>query len=393
VAQLEGAPEQVLRLRRDTLSIDTDRGTASLVWRTNMVLAHPQQSGRVVVTLDDGAAPAWIARLDAARGELAGTMPLDSALALPAATLPFNAAPTPAILPPVVRAPAKLAGTTVLDPAATPSGPSLPFVNAPDSSTPAAALLPPVTAAPSALTGTMSIDHAVGQHGPVLPFARSTAAPAEAAVPALRWLLLSGDVDPGAPQHVNVRSEPMPGSPSPPPMLGPIAGPPRPDEPGGGPAAAPAHGAEIPEPPAPLRLEDYPVERCGRIAASCARPRGNRFAALDQHDLTEETWQTVERHWAEAIRAEGARGKATLLRAYDAAYVEQLEAERGKITAREHARLVVATERGKLDGAAIELDIPPGAFMQIRRTWITRCATDASLAAEARRALEAERDR
>jgi hypothetical protein len=57
VAEVDGSSQEV-RLRRDTLWIDTDRGTASLVWRGNVRLAHPAQAGRVMVTLRAGSAVA-----------------------------------------------------------------------------------------------------------------------------------------------------------------------------------------------------------------------------------------------------------------------------------------------------------------------------------------------
>ena len=48
-AELRGGAPHEVRLRCDTLWLDTDRGTASLVWRGNLRLALPGQAGRVVV--------------------------------------------------------------------------------------------------------------------------------------------------------------------------------------------------------------------------------------------------------------------------------------------------------------------------------------------------------
>ena len=45
-----GTAPQALPLRCDTLSIDTNRGVCNLVWRGQLVLAHPDEAGRVVIT-------------------------------------------------------------------------------------------------------------------------------------------------------------------------------------------------------------------------------------------------------------------------------------------------------------------------------------------------------
>jgi hypothetical protein len=57
-AQLEprGGPARPLQMRCDTLTIDTERGVCTLVWRGHVPIGHPDEQGRVVVTL--GKAPA-----------------------------------------------------------------------------------------------------------------------------------------------------------------------------------------------------------------------------------------------------------------------------------------------------------------------------------------------
>jgi hypothetical protein len=80
-----------------------------------------------------------------------------------------------------------------------------------------------------------------------------------------------------------------------------------------------------------------------------------------------------------------------LLRAYDAAYVAQLEKERGPITVEEYARLVVASERGGAAPLLEELRMPRGAFMRIERVWLDRVAEDDALAASVRKAILAAR--
>jgi hypothetical protein len=53
-----GLPPEELSLRCETLCIDTDRGTCTLVWRGSVPLAHLTEGGWVVVTTEGTAAPA-----------------------------------------------------------------------------------------------------------------------------------------------------------------------------------------------------------------------------------------------------------------------------------------------------------------------------------------------
>jgi hypothetical protein len=99
----------------------------------------------------------------------------------------------------------------------------------------------------------------------------------------------------------------------------------------------------------------------------------------------------VEKFWSESIRKETDRGKTALLKAYDAAYVGQLEKERGPITVEEYARLVVASERGATAQALEELSLPRGAFLRIERVWLERVSADDALAATVRKAILAAR--
>jgi hypothetical protein len=77
----------------------------------------------------------------------------------------------------------------------------------------------------------------------------------------------------------------------------------------------------------------------------------------------------------------------TLLKAYDAAYVAQLEKERGPITIDEYARLVIASERGQVAPTLTELKLPRGAVLRIERVWLDKVADDPELAANVRKAI------
>lgn len=194
-------------------------------------------------------------------------------------------------------------------------------------------------------------------------------------------------------------------------MLGPLATPDmvlRSQESAAAPAPAPAHAAE-PTPaqaaePAPaqaaalpfdgseLPLHTYPLERCAAIAASLACRPSERAAILEQHGLTPEGWADLDEHWAEEIRAETARGRGKLLWAYDAAYVAQLEAERGPIGVTEYAQIVVAAERGEEEATLAALRLPRAASLRIQRVWLRKIASDATVAERARKAVAAARE-
>jgi hypothetical protein len=90
----EATAEDLPAMRLDTIVIDTDRGTLSLVWRMQIALDRPDQPGRVIVSLDPlvGGAAAQLAR---ARPEPAPSSPWPPASA---AGLPFRR-PTSGELP------------------------------------------------------------------------------------------------------------------------------------------------------------------------------------------------------------------------------------------------------------------------------------------------------
>ena len=376
-----GGPEQALRLRCDTLSIDTDRGTASLVWRTYLLLNHPEQSGRILVTLDPGATPSRVAKPEAApagsqrqASALAGTTSIDPEIVRRAA-LPFGAGGSapgaqPATLPRWVAAPAGLAGTGSIDPQIVRQGAMLPFGAGIGAPAP-----PRVPASLAALVGAAWIDHGLAGHEARAGFHDETAGGRRAlAAEEAPWIAVATD------------------PPAPPPMIGPLAGLPVTvaEPPSLSASAAPVTTKPEPEPvlPAPS-LDGYPVERCAAIAASVARSRSDRAAILERNDFTEETWKAVERRWAGAISEEATRGKAGLLRAYDEAYLAQLEVERGPITVKEYARLVVAAERGTEPEALVELGLPRGAMLRVQRVWMKKMS---ALGRQVREAVEAERE-
>jgi hypothetical protein len=189
--------------------------------------------------------------------------------------------------------------------------------------------------------------------------------------------------------------------PAPPPLLGPLATPEMIA------AAEAASKTEVPAPPPPpppsepepappsdpgLPLDRYPIERCAAVAASIARRRDEAPAILDAQGLTPALWESLDRHWADEIRKETGRGRTELLAKHDAAYVAQLEEERGPIGVETYARLVVALERNAAPAELAALDLPRGALLRVQRLWLRHIAGDADLAKAVRAAVEVARE-
>jgi hypothetical protein len=142
-----------------------------------------------------------------------------------------------------------------------------------------------------------------------------------------------------------------------------------------------------------LPLEKHPIERCAAIAASIARTCAETAQILEVEKLDPAVWAALDKHWNDAISKEMAKGKMGLLQAYDAAYVAQLEQERGPLHIEEYARLVVALERGGTDEALAEMTLPRGAIIRIERVWLKKIATTPALAASVCEAVDDERER
>lgn len=177
----------------------------------------------------------------------------------------------------------------------------------------------------------------------------------------------------------------------PPPVIEMAPPPPAPAKEPPPPDPAPA-AKEPPSPPKAAPAAPYKtLEECAAIAASMARRRADSAHILEEHELSESDYTALDKRWSDLIREETSRGKTALLRAYDEAYVAQLERERGPIVVDEYARLAVASERGRAAEVLTELSLPRGALVRIERVWVTKLADDPELAAKARRAIEAAR--
>lgn len=192
-------PAQEIRLRCDTLCIDTDRAVVCLIWRGVVPLNHPEQIGQIVVTAEGASAAS--PRVDVAAVALhAATTAFDLA-SLPArVALPFTpgsglqsveAAPSAQALPGLGLAHARFGGTTGIDPAIV-QGAALPF--APGSglqsaeAAPSALALPGLARAHAQFGGTTDLDPAIVRSRLAVPFGSREHAEGRGSTPAIAEL-------------------------------------------------------------------------------------------------------------------------------------------------------------------------------------------------------------
>ncbi len=376
VVERAGGSAEV-RLRCDTLWIDTDRGRCSLVWRGQVLLGDPREAGRVVVTASVG------------QGDEGLTATVVGVLAAQPA-MPFGQAGAASPPEDFGSATVQLERIAALQP--------LPFR---EGQSPLA--MASVSAAPRDPfgdgTGTMLAMMTPGVEA--LPFARG-GGPGPLPMPAPPAVESFDSVAPPSPEWARAEvasAASEPAAVAPPAMVGPLAT---------VAMAAMATGVEAPsmsvvepevrsEPPvlpepAPLPLDKFSLERCAAIAASMARTKTEAPRILERNELSMATWEPLRKHWAEAIREEVNRGKATLLERYDIAYVAQIEKERGTIGVDAFAKLLVAKERGGAEAMLKELALPTGVMLRLERVWLGKIAQDAGLSSKVSLAVELERE-
>lgn len=136
------------------------------------------------------------------------------------------------------------------------------------------------------------------------------------------------------------------------------------------------------------KRREMSLEACAALTASIARRKSEEGKLLESEGLSKKEWEDVKKHWEGEIQKELKRGKAELLRRFDEAYVERLEAERGVIGVEEYARLSVGMERGTVDEVLKELDLPRGAVMRVERVWMGRMVKDGGLGERVREEME-----
>lgn len=383
--QRTGAAVQEVRLRCDTLTIDTERQIAMLVWRGVVLLAHAAERGLVAVTMDGAEGSVG----DDVETTLTLVGPGERATKAP--VLPFVAggpgAPNIAIRnessrPPPPRDDDEGSGPTTLPhiPALTPARPVTPFEQARRGA--------PAEADPDG-PETRPLDEPAKEERAE---ARTSAQPMPFDVPPPALVGLGAKIE-AAPTTARAVEKPA--------MLGPLAGveatpaeAPRVEaassiEPA--PTTEPAgarKAQEAPEPETPIVLA---IEEVAAIAAELAEGKQERAKVLEKHGLGERAWRRNEARWADAIEAESARGTHALRGAYDAAYVAKVEGFRGPITLEVYARILVALERGKVNEVLTALRIHHPALMPIVRLWTRKVATDMKLGDAANDAIRVAR--
>ena len=392
VIERPGEPPQEVRLRCDTLCIDTDRRVLTLVWRGLVALERANEPGRVTITDEGGEPDEAIASAPEESETHADEDDIETTLAHGG-----GGEPAADILPFVGKL--MLGGRLV-------SGESAAVVAAASSREPPWDIddqgtfdeVPGArTQALRALPFTSDLPRSVLPFVPTAPSApapiehpsTSWMAPAMPFTPVSRYLATPAAraVVPGLPPT-------PPGELLPPEMVGPLAIAARPVA-----AEVAEEALEIapsapvaPAPPAALPLEVFSLARCAAIAAAIAHRPPDRAQILERHELSPELYATLDEHWTAQLRAELDRGKTALLSAYDTAYVAELEQLRGPIRVEEYASLLVAAERGQSDRALADLDLPRGALLRVKRVWLVKCAEDLALGASVRGAVEDARD-
>jgi hypothetical protein len=424
-AERQGQGREEVALTCDTLWIDTDRALCTLTWRGRIGLRHREEAGRVVIT-EEGA--------DAHGGMRAAVR--GPALELSAAARALIAShggstdatstlvPTPEEAASAARTPAMPfqaggpqaghahGGAALPAPAGEPAA-SRRVVNAPK---PVARVLSVASPSPGLQTETIPVFN-VSATEP-LPFqkentiigswsdSRASAAPEVAHAPLASSVGALSSILPERDDASRMTAAPVtsgmnqpPDLPEPPPMIGPLAragvdsapfveapepaSPPT--VPGPAPQAPPA--VESKEP-----LADISLEKCAAITASIARRRADEAKILEVNELDRPSWEAAQARWLESIRRELERGKRELLRRFDAAYIEQLEKERGPIQITEYAQIVVASERGKAIDVLEGFALPAGSLMRIDRLWMERMGLDAELAQKVRESVDVARE-
>ncbi|EYF01318.1 DUF2169 family type VI secretion system accessory protein [Chondromyces apiculatus] len=449
VAERGSMGREDIPLLCDTLWIDTDRALCTLVWRGRLSLIHAEDQGRITITAERAAAssaphavatpsaPGLLEDLstpprpptspDLQRGphsspsitDLGGEEEEDDVRTLSA---PLKASRQL----PAVPASAGEAGqgdgqglqTTVAPLGVVGRVNVLPFAEGAPSLEVAVSgretdlARPPFSPRVTASTVTAAF---VEPTAKALPFSSTDSAPAPQLPPVEipRFTVVSGSsaVPPWVAPLERAVALPAPtlpvemeprDVPPPPPLIGPLSTPEmlaRDDAPDlvkpaqAQPSVPSAQTAVVPITAPQTPAADVTLERCAAITARIACNKEAKSQILEGEGISADGWSTTERRWTDAIRAETSRGKQAQLHRFDAAYVAQLELERGRIVPEDYARISVAGERGTLDEVLTELALPRGSIMKIERVWLQRMAEEPALAEHVRVAIDAARER
>ncbi len=143
----------------------------------------------------------------------------------------------------------------------------------------------------------------------------------------------------------------------------------------------------------PFRAEekDLPLERVAELVAlSIVKPHEAR-RALDEHRIDAAELEAQRARKVRAAAELASHGQLERLQTYDRVYVETLEKHRGPITPTEYGRVVVASERRRLDEELAALGMEGARFVHIERHWVSRMAKDQELFGASMRAIREAR--
>ncbi len=388
VADRATGEREEVKLVGDTLWIDTDRGVCCVVWRGRMGLRSREEAGRIAVWVDG---MPMVESASARQGGVATSHDPDAATT----TIGLSARELSAVLPFIEGTP-KLALTNrslAFDIArwVDQKNPPSPHEEDGTGTMFVSAEMLPREALPFGHKGT-GVD-VPGPHGggvPVKPPFDDVQPQLD--VPMLGYYEKKSTV--GAPLlEASDHESPKQVELTPPPMIGPISVSVTKDRPI--PVVVPDEK--------PVAAEDKPksepatpaakltIEQTAFIAAELAEGTLERARILHAHALLEPEWKENATRWNRAMSAEQSEGQTALRGAYDAAYVQRVEAFRGPITVQEYAALSVSFERRTCDAILSKLRIQSPALMPIMRVWAKKVACDVGLGKEAITALRTAR--
>lgn len=322
-------PEYPLRLRCDTLVIDTDMGTCSLVFRGALPLAYAEEEGHVEITLEalpSVAVPPAFAATELDMRKKTGPLPV-----MP--VMPTQ--PEPEDLSKTMPFPEQAA--------------DIPLPPRPKT-------VPPPLPLPSA--GTVS--------PPPLPSPLPVTAPGTVPPPPLP-VRAPGTLPPPPP--------PLPVVP----IAAPATIPPPPPPP-----------APPTLPPPGLESEGF-VVKLASLDAEIAEQRRPLPDILSAGEVTFDELEDWRESFARESEHEAKCGQGRLRERYDAAYVEALGPLRGPLLLSDFAALLVGMERDNVQEVLHSMGLHRASLMPVLRYWTKRCAMDVYMAAELSSALASER--
>lgn len=123
------------------------------------------------------------------------------------------------------------------------------------------------------------------------------------------------------------------------------------------------------------------LDECAQIRASLNVKGLDKAVLFERHDLTDASWNRLEREHLKAIDEAVQGGDLSMLERYDDAYVTGQESARGSvIDTLAYAKIQVGRERGAIAAVLEELGIGRNELLRLDRVWRRRLAANPNLA-------------